>query len=218
MLGREKLCAQCSAPFRPRSGGRASVTNVSGRVLPLRLFIGIGWIRASSEKITDTEWHDGTALSTFLEEHLAGGEIVFPLYQDLVTDVFLPNASVLGWIIIVGQFLVGVAVLTGTFSNIGLLGGLFMNLNFLLAGAVNPSAFYMVIQSVLFISNTAAVLGVDWLLSGKIPFALLVAQPEFERKYLWIEKLSFLSLRHYFEWNSSICQLPCGGFQPNQRG
>ncbi len=48
--------------------------------------------------------------------------------------------------------------------------------------------------SVLFIANTGAILGVDLLLSRKIPFALLVAQPQFELKYLWVEKLSFLGL------------------------
>jgi len=36
---------------------------------------------------------------------------------------------------------------------------------FLLAGAPNPSAFYVVIQVVLFLSNTGAILGFDKVLS-----------------------------------------------------
>ncbi len=32
-------------------------------LLPLRLFIGMGWIRASAEKIVDPDWYGGMALA-----------------------------------------------------------------------------------------------------------------------------------------------------------
>ncbi len=163
-------------------------------LLPLRLFIAVGWTRAALEKVTDPRWLDGKALTGFLDTQLAGGHVVFPLYRDLIANVFLPNTFLLGWLVILGQFLVGAAVLTGAFTNLGLLGGLFMNLNFILAGRVNPSAFYVVIQTVLFIANTGSILGADALISKRIPYTLIVAHPEFERRYLAIEKSSFLAL------------------------
>lgn len=163
-------------------------------LLILRIFIGIGWTRAGLEKVAKGEWWDGTAVATFLQGQMTTGKVVFPFYQDLITNAFVPNALVLGVIIMFGEGLIGLAVLTGTFTNFALLNALFMNLNFILAGAIDPSAFYMIIQSVLFISNIGAILGVDTLLSRKIPFALLVAQPHFELKHLRVEKLSFLGL------------------------
>lgn len=163
-------------------------------LLILRLFMGIGWIRTCLEKLQEAGWWDGTALSTFLQGQMITGKVVFPFYQDLITNVFVPHAQVFGLITMFGEGLIGLAILTGTFTNFALLNAIFMNLNFIMAGAIDPSAFYLIIQSVLFISNTGAILGVDILLSKKIPFALLVAQPKFELKYLLVEKLSFLGL------------------------
>ena len=145
-------------------------------LLPLRLFIGMGWLRASAEKIVDPDWLGGTILAAFLEEKLAGEHVVFPFYRTLITDVFLPNASVLSWIMVIGQLLMGAAILVGLFTNVALLGGLFMNLNFILVGAPNPSAFYFVIQVALFIGGTGAIIGVDALLGRRIRTPLFVAK------------------------------------------
>jgi thiosulfate dehydrogenase (quinone) large subunit len=145
-------------------------------LLPLRLFIGMGWLRAFAEKVANPGWHDGTVLAAFLEERLVGDHVVFPFYRVLITDVFLPNASVLGWIVMIGQLLAGAAILLGLFTNAALLGGLFMNLNFILVGAPNPSAFYFIIQVALFIGGTGAIIGVDALLGRRIRTPLFVAK------------------------------------------
>ena len=173
---------------------RRELVKPNAYLLPLRVFIGIGWIRAGLEKVIDPGWTDGAALSEFLDEQIANGDIVFPLYRSFIDSAIMPNAAAVGWLVMIGQLLVGVAILTGTFTNRALLLGLVMNVNFLLAGRVNPSAFYIVIETVLFVSNTGAILGVDSLLSRRIRYALIVAQPQFERMHLDIEKVSFLIL------------------------
>ena len=61
----------------------------------------------------------------------------------------------------VGQLLTGLALVTGTLTRAALLGGLVMNLNFLLAGAPNPSAFYLIIQAALLATGAGATLSVD---------------------------------------------------------
>ena len=68
----------------------------------------------------------------------------------------------------IGQLLTGIAIGLGLFTNLALLGGLFMNLNFLLIGRVNPSAFYIVIQTVLFVGDAGMILGLDVLLASRI--------------------------------------------------
>jgi hypothetical protein len=129
-------------------------------LLILRLFIGLGWLRAFAEKVIDPAW-PGDAVSAFLGERLTRSEVALPPYESLVTAVFLPHATTLGWLIMAGQLLVGLGLTTGTLTRAALVGGLFMNLNFLLAGAPNPSAFYIIIQAALLATGAERILGVD---------------------------------------------------------
>ena len=139
-------------------------------LVPVRAFIGIGWLRAFAEKAIDPGWSDGTRLMAFLEHQLDAGRIVVPPYQALVTDVFLSHALTLAWIVTLGQLLAGIAIASGTLTTAALLGGIFMNFNFLLAGVPDPSAFYIVIQVVLLSAGTGAVLGVDARLGQRVRF------------------------------------------------
>jgi len=82
------------------------------------------------------------------------------------------------------QLVVGLAVITGTYTNLALLIGSAMNVNFILAGQLNPSAFYIVIQTVLFVTGAGAIVGSDGNRArrpGKAPSILLVAQPGVRR-------------------------------------
>lgn len=137
-------------------------------LVPVRVFIGIGWLRAFAEKAVEPGWRDGTSLSTFLESQLHAGMVAFPPYQALLAHVFLPQVLLLAWIVMLGQVLTGVAIATGSLTNLALLGGIFMNLNFLLVGVPDPSAFYIVIQMVLLLAGTGAVLGFDALLQSRV--------------------------------------------------
>lgn len=167
-------------------------------LLPLRLFLGLGWLRAGVEKIGEPAWHNGEALTVFLQQQLAADAVYFPFYQTLINELFLPNAVILSWLITLGELLVGVAIITGVFTNLALLCGFFMNVNFVLAGVVNPSAFYIVIQSVLLCSNVGATLGADAYLSKHIRSVFLVAQPKFRPEERSFEKWCFLLLAVLF--------------------
>ena len=147
-------------------------------LFPLRVFIGIGWIRASLEKVLMAGWYDGSALREFFHTQLADGAVRFPFYASLLQGVFAEYALILGWIIMVGQLLVGLSILTGSLTNFGLLWGLFMNINFILAGSVNPSTFYVVIQVALLFTHAGAILGGDSFFARFTHNGLFVAQAE----------------------------------------
>lgn len=166
----------------------------SAYLFPLRLFIGIGWARAGLEKLIEAGWHDGSSLVAFITQQISGGYVHFPFYQTMIRDLFAPHALSLSWVIMIGQLSVGMAVLAGFFTNFALLCGLFMNFNFIFAGQVTPSAFYVVIQMALFIGNAGAIIGADQLLSRKIPFCFLVAQPDGVLKLLGVQKVTFLTI------------------------
>ena len=60
---------------------KQDLSKEGAHLLPLRLFVGMGWLRAFAEKVSDPGWHDGAVLAAFLEEGLAGDHVVFPLEQ-----------------------------------------------------------------------------------------------------------------------------------------
>lgn len=146
-------------------------------LLPVRAFIGLGWLRAGVEKLIDPQWLDGASLHTFLSGQLTENRVAFPFYEALIQSLFLPQAQILSWIVLIGQLLAGLAILAGCFTSAALVGGLFMNLNFLLAGEPNPSAFYLVIQMALLLTNTGAILGIDVCLGRVRQLAWLTARP-----------------------------------------
>ena len=163
-------------------------------LLPMRFFIGIGWIRAGLEKLIEPGWLNGSELTSFLNTQLSGNMVVFPFYRHWIESTFLPGALTLSWAISAGQLLVGLAVLSGTLTNFALWWGLFMNLNFILAGQVTPSAFYVVIQIILLLGNAGAVMGFDQMLRRRIRARFLVAQSETSARWARFERRLILVL------------------------
>jgi len=198
--GRRPRRPTAPRPLRPPvraalAAARAEASREGAYLVPLRAFIGLGWLRACAEKLTDPAWPAGETLATFLSARVEGGDVAFPAYEALVTGVFLPHAAALGFVVALGQLLVGLGILFGALTQAALLGGIFMNLNFLLAGEPNPSAFYVVIQAALLLSNVGAVLGLDARLAATIRHPLLVAQPPaFRRRGIGRRSLAVVAL------------------------
>lgn len=166
-----------SAAARAVAAARAGLLREGAYLVPLRVFIGLGWLRACAEKLADPGWRDGSTVAGFLNERVAAGDVAFPPYAWLIEHVLLPGAAGLAPVVLLGQLLAGLGIVFGALTNAALLGGLFMNVNFLLAGAPNPSAFYVVIQVVLLLANAGAVLGADERLAAAVRSPLIAAQP-----------------------------------------
>ena len=108
-------------------------------LLPLRFFIGLGWLRAGVEKLIDPAWTSGDKLTNFFQTQIESNMVYFPFYENLIQGLFEPGALAMSWVVLIGELLAGVAILTGTVTNLALLGALFMNANFVLAGVVDDS-------------------------------------------------------------------------------
>jgi hypothetical protein len=159
----------------------SSETSKDGaHLLPLRLFVAFGWLRAAAEKSLDPNWFDGTVLSSILNAQLQTDQVAFPAYAWLISHLFLPSAPMLAWIILIGQILVGLGLVFGAFSRGALLGGLFMNLNFIAAGMLGPSVFYVVIQIMLLTSSAGRIFGLDGVAHQNVMLRSLV-QPAGKR-------------------------------------
>lgn len=130
-------------------------------LVPLRLFIGVGWLRAFLEKVGEGGWWNGRAVTEFLDQQLADGLVVFPFYQRIIENVLRPGSRWIGWTVIFLQLVIGLAILTGTYTNLALIIGAGLNLTFMLAGSITPSVFYIAIQTLLFVTEAGTAFGID---------------------------------------------------------
>lgn len=163
---------------RALRGTRAELAKERAYLLPLRLFIGLGWLRAAVAKLIDPGWYDGSELTAFVERQLAWSEEAFPFYGSFLETVVLPNAPAAGILVILLQVFAGITITAGFYTNAGLLVANLLNANFILAGQPDPSAFYIVIQLVLFYGNAGVVLGMDGRRRRRHRHPLLVSSVE----------------------------------------
>jgi thiosulfate dehydrogenase [quinone] large subunit len=159
--------------------------------LLLRLSLGAGWLGAGVSKVTGfafgvrpngpSGWFmadDGAALKTFAAMAIAhGGAQPVPgmpdwfvgapsWYASFLQVVVMPNAEVFAYLVAFGEILVGLGLILGCFTVVAALFGLFLNVNFLLAGVVDPN-LVMAGETLLVILawRIAGYYGVDrWLL------------------------------------------------------
>jgi thiosulfate dehydrogenase [quinone] large subunit len=115
-------------------------------VVVTRLFIGLGWLRAVAEKLIDPAWWTGDVLEDFVSTHT---DTTLGWYAPFLDSVALPMASGVAAIVVAGQLVAGISLVTGRRLNVGLAVGMFLNLHFMAAGAVTPSAFYLLAQGAL---------------------------------------------------------------------
>ncbi|HWA32070.1 MAG TPA: DoxX family membrane protein [Candidatus Paceibacterota bacterium] len=148
-------------------------TKTSWFWLLARVYVGWTWINAGWEKLTGGGWvgpESGQSLSGFIKGSLAQASGLHPnvqgWYAGFLQNVVLPHAAFWSHLVAFGETLVGLALIIGAFTGIAAFFGLFMNLNFLLAGAVsvNPILFTLSVL-ILLAWKVAGYWGVDhWLL------------------------------------------------------
>jgi uncharacterized membrane protein YphA (DoxX/SURF4 family) len=93
-----------------------------------RMLIGILWLFSLRWKLPpDFMPEAGRGLLDWLQlevEHAA-----FPFYGDFVSSIVIPNFTAFAWIIFLTELLVGLSLLSGTFTRLGAAIGLLMALN-----------------------------------------------------------------------------------------
>jgi thiosulfate dehydrogenase (quinone) large subunit len=126
--------------------------------LIVRLYVGYEWLTAGLDKLTGysftfdafgqkagTPWvfsgHDGAGIAGFVKGAIAQTAGAHPAvqgwYAAFLQNVVLPNAVVFGYLVTFGEVLVGLGLIFGALTGIAAFFGVFMNLNFMLAGAVS---------------------------------------------------------------------------------
>lgn len=146
---------------------RHRTDGLPGWVLLTQLFIGLGWLRAAAEKIIDPLWWHGGVLTDFVASRQS---TTLAWYQPFLDHVVLTELTAFAVLVVALQLLAGFTLVSGRFVGYGLFAGLVMNFHFLAAGAVNPSAFYILSQGALalWMAERASFAGIHTLLYLRI--------------------------------------------------
>jgi len=135
-----------------------SHTQIAWFWLLVRVYVGWAWLEAGLAKVGNTAWtgdHAGSALSGFingaLQKTVGDHPDVQGWYASFLQHVVLPHAVVWSHMVAWGEVIVGAALILGLLTGIVAFFGLFMNLNYLLAGTVsiNPILFVLAIGLIL---------------------------------------------------------------------
>ena len=120
--------------------------SVAAMLLPLRLFLAAGWLRAGVEKVIEPDWWTGDLLTEFLNEQRTE---MLPFFGSFADAFVSPFTGPVAWLVVEAQIAIGVCLLLGRYTKQVLWAGVVLNLAFVMSGRVNPSAFYLVMEIVL---------------------------------------------------------------------
>jgi len=126
--------------------------------LVVRLYVGYEWLVSGWAKFNAPVWVDGsgTALGGFVKGAVAKAVGDHPAVQSwyawFLENLILPNVGWFSYIIVGGEILVGVALILGAFTGIAAFFGMFMNMNFLLAGTVSTNPILLFLELFLVLS------------------------------------------------------------------
>ena len=96
-------------------------------VLPLRLFLGLTFIYAGLQKLTDPQFFNPTAPG-FIGRQMSGFVHSGSPLSPLLTHMAIPHAAQVGALIALGEIWVGLSALLGLLTRLGALGGLALSL------------------------------------------------------------------------------------------
>ena len=153
--------------------------------LIVRLYIGYQWLTAGLEKLTGHDFtigssfgqatkggawvfsaHDGVALTGFVKGAIAQASGAYAPVQGwyawFLQHAILPNTAAFAYVVTFGEVLVGLGLIFGVLTGIAAFFGVFMNLNFMLAGAVSINPIIGMLAMLLVLAwRVAGYYGVD---------------------------------------------------------
>ncbi|MFA6463907.1 MAG: DoxX family membrane protein [Candidatus Paceibacterota bacterium] len=155
-------------------------TKVSLFWLIVRLYVGYEWAVAGWDKVTSSAWvgtSAGSAISGFLTNALTKTAGTHPdvqgWYAVFLQNVVIGHPALWSNLVAWGELAVGIALIVGAFTGVAAFFGLFMNLNYLLAGTVstNPILFTLSIGLIL-AWKVAGYIGMDRFILPKLGVSL----------------------------------------------
>jgi thiosulfate dehydrogenase [quinone] large subunit len=139
----------------------------------LRLWIGVEWVRAASEKVGSPVWTGpkaGVAISGFLSKAVKLSQGAHPevqsWYASFIKGFALPHAVLFSYLVSYGELLVGLGLILGCLTTAAAFFGAVMNVSYLLAGTSSTNPNMLIWQVLLMVAGfNAACIGLDrWII------------------------------------------------------
>ncbi len=115
--------------------------NFANFLIPLRLFLGISFVAAALDKLTDPQFFDVQA-SGYIGNQLAGFARQSPL-GGFLTSVAVPNATLFGGMVVAGELAIGLGTLVGLFSRVAAIFGFILSMTLWLTSSWSVSPFFL---------------------------------------------------------------------------
>ena len=144
-------------------------TRLSWLWVVVRVYVGWEWLTAGWGKVTSPMWvgpKAGVALMGFIHGAIAKTSGPHPdvqgWYADFLQHAVIPNVATFSHMVAFGETLIGIALILGAFTGIAAFFGAFMNMNFMLAGAVSINPILFLCELFLILAwRVAGWLGLD---------------------------------------------------------
>jgi thiosulfate dehydrogenase [quinone] large subunit len=132
-----------------------NTTRFSWLWLIIRLYVGYEWLTSGFNKFSNPAWWSGDALAGFWANAIqvpAEGRapITFGWYRGFIE--FMYNAQWYLWfgkLVMIGEVVIGIALIIGAFVGIAAFLGSFMNWNFIMAGSASSNGLLFALAVLL---------------------------------------------------------------------
>ena len=117
-----------------------SAAALLGLIWPLRLFVGLTFVYAGVQHLTDPSYFNSTKpgyIGNLIVQYAIGSPI-----RGFLLRVVAPNAVSFGWTVAIGEVLIGIATLTGFLFRVASIVGLMLNSAFFLSATWKAFPFY----------------------------------------------------------------------------
>ncbi len=132
----------------------------------LRLYLGYDWMTHGWAKITGGSFNAAGFLNGAVAKATGENPTVQAWWGSFLESFALPNATLFTYLVMWGEFLVGVGLILGCFTTFAALMGLVMNFAFLFSGTVSTNAQLVVLTIFIVVAGAnAGKIGADrWVL------------------------------------------------------
>ena len=134
--------------------------------LPFRIWLGLKWLTSGLGKVSNPDWfQSGEALRGFWSFAVSVPEsgrppIAFDWYRAFIQSLL--DAQAWTWfakLVVIGEIVIGAALILGAFTGIAAFAGGLMNWNFMMAGSASVNPVFFVISVGLILA---------WKVSGRV--------------------------------------------------
>lgn len=129
----------------------------------IRVYVGFQWLESGWGKLNNPAWvgeKAGSAINGFFNGAIAKATGDHPAVQSwyawFLKNVAQPSSGFFTYLIPIGEFLVGLALILGAFTAFAAVMGAFMNLNFMLAGTTSTNPVLFTLEIFIIAGGAAA--------------------------------------------------------------